>query len=87
MHNNRYVVQQYCFCSVNSHKFFLEVKMGFAVGKVPRGEDFFPRDDIINKLWNIIEAEHHVLLLAPRRFWENRGFMLYARQSKTGLAR
>lgn len=42
--------------------------MGFAVGKVPRGKDFFPRDDIINKLWNIIEAEHHVLLLAPRRF-------------------
>ena len=42
--------------------------MGFAIGKVPKGEDFFPRPDISNRLWNIVESGHHVLLLAPRRF-------------------
>ncbi len=42
--------------------------MGFAIGKVPRGEDFFPRQDISNRLWDIVESGHHVLLLAPRRF-------------------
>jgi hypothetical protein len=42
--------------------------MGFAIGKVPRGEDFFPRPDIRDKLWNIVETGHHILLLAPRRF-------------------
>ena len=42
--------------------------MGFAIGKVPRGEDFFPRPGISDRLWNIVESGHHVLLLAPRRF-------------------
>lgn len=42
--------------------------MGFAIGKVPRGEDFFRRPEITNRLWNIVEAGHHILLLAPRRF-------------------
>lgn len=42
--------------------------MGFAIGKVPRGKDYFARPDITDRLWRIIEAGEHVLLLAPRRF-------------------
>ena len=49
--------------------------MGFAIGKVPRGEDFFPRTDIRDKLWNIVEAGHHILLLASQTIWEIRGFV------------
>lgn len=75
--------------------------MGFAIGKVPRGKDYFPRPEITNRLWSIVEAGHHVLLLAPRRFgksgtlycmednpkpgWEVRTWMLQAADKPSDL--
>ncbi len=37
------------------------------VGSVPRGEDFFGREDLIQNLWARLEHDN-VLLVAPRRF-------------------
>jgi len=46
------------------------------VGKIPRGNEFFRRDKIIDRLWNIIESRHHILLPAPRRFGKS-GILYY----------
>ncbi len=37
------------------------------VGQTPRGEDFFPREGIINKIYRRLEAGSHIFLAAPRR--------------------
>ncbi len=37
------------------------------VGQTPRGEDFFPREGIINKIYRRLESGAHVFLAAPRR--------------------
>jgi len=37
------------------------------VGAVPRGNNFFPREDLINKIYNRLDAEAHLYLAAPRR--------------------
>ena len=41
--------------------------MELVVGPVPRGEDYFGRQDLIERLWSRLE-KHNVLLAAPRRF-------------------
>ncbi|OQW93771.1 MAG: hypothetical protein BWK79_09415 [Beggiatoa sp. IS2] len=37
------------------------------VGQVHRGDNFFPREDLINKIYNKLDAEAHLYLAAPRR--------------------
>ena len=37
------------------------------IGKVARGENFFNRTNEIRNLWNKIESEEHILIVAPRR--------------------
>lgn len=37
------------------------------VGSVPRGEDYFGQEDLIESLWNKLEKDN-ILLAAPRRF-------------------
>lgn len=37
------------------------------VGQTPRGEDFFPREGIINRIYRRLESGAHVFLAAPRR--------------------
>lgn len=37
------------------------------VGGVPRGEDYFGREDLIENLWARLKRDN-VLLVAPRRF-------------------
>lgn len=37
------------------------------VGQTPRGDDFFPRDPIIQKLYRRLDAGSHVYISAPRR--------------------
>lgn len=37
------------------------------VGQTPRGEDFFPRDKIIAKIYRHLDAGAHLFLAAPRR--------------------
>jgi hypothetical protein len=37
------------------------------VGAVPRGNNFFPREDLINKIYNRLDAGNHLYLAAPRR--------------------
>ncbi len=51
------------FCVDN--KIFANMKN--VVGQTPRGEDFFPRENIINKIYRRLDAGSHVFLAAPRR--------------------
>lgn len=37
------------------------------VGQVPRGENFFPRDAIINKIYRRLESGQNLVMAAPRR--------------------
>lgn len=37
------------------------------VGQVPRGDNFFPREELINKIYKRLEADTHLYLAAPRR--------------------
>lgn len=37
------------------------------VGQVPRGENFFPRDTIINKIYRRLESGENLVMAAPRR--------------------
>jgi len=37
------------------------------VGAVPRGNNFFPREDLINKIYKRLDAGNHLYLAAPRR--------------------
>ena len=37
------------------------------VGQTPRGDDFFPRDAVINKIYRRLEAGNHIFMSAPRR--------------------
>jgi len=37
------------------------------VGQTPRGDDFFPRDNIVQRIYNRLNAGAHVYLAAPRR--------------------
>jgi len=37
------------------------------VGQTPRGDDFFPRDKIVNKIYRRLDSGSHVYLAAPRR--------------------
>ena len=37
------------------------------VGQTPRGNDFFPRNNIIRKIYRRLEAGSHIFLSAPRR--------------------
>lgn len=37
------------------------------VGQIPRGEDFFPREEIVNKIYRRLDAGANVYLAAPRR--------------------
>jgi len=37
------------------------------VGAVPRGNNFFPREDLINKIYKRLDAGDHLYLAAPRR--------------------
>ncbi len=37
------------------------------VGQTPRGSDFFPRDQIIQKIYRRLDAGNHVYISAPRR--------------------
>ena len=37
------------------------------VGAVPRADNFFPREDLINKIYNRLDADAHLYLAAPRR--------------------
>ena len=53
--------------------------MGFAIGKVPSGKDYFPRPEITDRLWSFIEAGHNVLFLAPSRFGKSRDFIFHGR--------
>lgn len=37
------------------------------VGQTPRGQDFFPRDGIINRIYRRLDGGAHIFLAAPRR--------------------
>ena len=37
------------------------------VGQTPRGDNFFPRDAVINKIYRRLEAGNHIYMSAPRR--------------------
>ncbi|MFN0014189.1 MAG: hypothetical protein ACKVU2_06535 [Saprospiraceae bacterium] len=37
------------------------------VGQTPRGEDFYPRDSIINRIYRRLDSGNHLYLSAPRR--------------------
>lgn len=37
------------------------------VGQTPRGDDFFPRDAVINKIYRRLDAGNHIFMSAPRR--------------------
>lgn len=37
------------------------------VGQTPRGQDFFPRDAIINRIYRRLDGGAHIFLAAPRR--------------------
>ncbi|MCC7319287.1 MAG: hypothetical protein IT219_12205 [Bacteroidales bacterium] len=37
------------------------------VGQVPRGTNFYPRNDIINRIYSRLESGNHLYLSAPRR--------------------
>lgn len=37
------------------------------VGQTPRGDDFYPRADLVNKIYRRLEAGNHLFLSAPRR--------------------
>ena len=37
------------------------------VGQTPRGKDFFPREQIIKKIYRRLDAGNHVYISAPRR--------------------
>ncbi|MCB0594762.1 MAG: ATP-binding protein [Lewinellaceae bacterium] len=37
------------------------------VGQTPRGQDFFPRDGIINRVYRRLDGGAHIFLAAPRR--------------------
>ena len=37
------------------------------VGQTPRGDDFFPRDNIVRRIYRRLDAGNHVYLAAPRR--------------------
>ncbi len=37
------------------------------VGQTPRGNDFYPRDMVINKIYRRLDAGSHIFLSAPRR--------------------
>jgi len=37
------------------------------IGNVPRGEDYFGQEQLIENLWNRLEKDN-ILLTAPRRF-------------------
>jgi uncharacterized protein len=43
------------------------LKMKNIVGQTPRGEDFFPRDKIIERIYRRIESNSDLFLSAPRR--------------------
>lgn len=36
------------------------------VGQTPRGQDFFPRDAIINRIYRRLDGGAHIFLAAPR---------------------
>lgn len=37
------------------------------VGQVPRGKDFFPRNDVVDLLYRRLDAGSNVFVAAPRR--------------------
>ena len=37
------------------------------VGQTPRGSDFYPRENIINRIYRRLESGNHLYLSAPRR--------------------
>jgi len=37
------------------------------IGQAATGDDFYPREEVIEKLWDKIESGHHILITAPRR--------------------
>ena len=41
--------------------------VAICVGGVPRGEDFFDREEFMKNLWETLK-NNNVLLLAPRRY-------------------
>jgi len=43
------------------------VVMKNVVGQIPRGEDFYPRNDIIKRIYVRLESGNHLYLSAPRR--------------------
>ncbi len=41
--------------------------MRIVAGNAVRGEDFFDRESVIKKAWDLIESGNHLLIAAPRR--------------------
>lgn len=37
------------------------------IGSPVRGEDFFKRDALVNKAWDLVQSGAHILIAAPRR--------------------
>ncbi len=41
------------------------------VGQTPRGKDFYPRDQIINKIYRRLESGNNLYLSAPPAVWKD----------------
>ncbi|MCK4447284.1 MAG: hypothetical protein KAW56_09405 [Candidatus Marinimicrobia bacterium] len=41
--------------------------MKIRTGNPVRGDNFFKRENLIEKIWEIIESESNIMLVAPRR--------------------
>jgi len=50
------------------------------VGPPVSGDDFFHRDELIERAWNIIESGNHILIAAPRRVGKT-SLMYYLRDN------
>lgn len=62
-YQNRYALPKIAMCSLLKEVIMPEV----IVGSVPRGEDYFGREVLIENLWSRL-AHDNILLEAPRRF-------------------